>query len=251
MRIFGLVGFPLGHSFSKKYFSEKFLNEGIKDARYELFPLPDLELFHGLLASEPDLCGLNITIPYKQAIIPWLHDLDPTAAAAGAVNTIRIRDGKLEGFNTDVVGFEQSLRGWFLDQKVPMPAEALVLGSGGASRAVCFVLEKMAIPFRVVTRRPEHSGQIGWDDLVRYEPAPGPVLWVNTTPLGMAPEVETCPPVPFQKFKPEDLVYDLVYNPAETLLLQRAGKIGCTVKNGLEMLHLQAEAAWQIWNTCP
>lgn len=249
MRVFGLIGYPLGHSFSKKYFTEKFLNEGIEDARYELFPLSDLELLHGLLASEPDLCGLNVTIPYKQEVMSWLHDLDPTAAAAGAVNTIRIRDGKLKGYNTDVVGFEQSLRGWLLAQNVSMPSDALVLGNGGASRAVCYVLEKMTIPYRVVTRRPEQSGHIGWDELARYETAPGPVLWVNTTPLGMAPEVETCPPVPFQKFKSEDLVYDLVYNPAETLLLQRAGKLGCAFKNGLEMLHLQAEAAWQIWNT--
>ncbi|MCC6412893.1 MAG: shikimate dehydrogenase [Saprospiraceae bacterium] len=249
MRVFGLIGYPLGHSFSKKYFTEKFLNEGIIDARYELFPLSDLELLHGLLASEPDLHGLNVTIPYKQDIMSWLNDLDPTAAAAGAVNTIRIHDGKLKGYNTDVVGFGQSLHGWFLEPKVSMPVEALVLGSGGASRAVCYVLEKMSLPFRVVTRRPKQPGHLGWDDLWRHEPAPGPVLWVNTTPLGMAPDVESCPPVPFHKFKSEDLVYDLVYNPAETLLLQRAGKLGCAVKNGLEMLHLQAEAAWRIWNT--
>lgn len=251
MRVFGLIGYPLGHSFSKKYFTEKFLREGIDDARYELFPLSDIGALHGLLASEPELCGLNVTIPYKQAVMPLLHDLDPGAAAVGAVNTISIRKGKLTGFNTDVTGFEQSLLGWLLEHQVAAPLQTLVLGSGGASRAVCYVLEQKGFPYRVVTRRPHKPEHIAWDDLKRLESVPGPVLWVNTTPLGMAPAEETCPPVPFEKFKPKDLVYDLIYNPAETLLLHQAGKLGCAVKNGLEMLHLQAEAAWHIWNAKP
>lgn len=248
MRTFGLIGYPLGHSFSKKYFSEKFLREGISDAVYELFPLSDIGALYGLLASEPNLCGLNATIPYKQTVMSYLDTIDATAAAAGAVNTIRIRSGKLEGFNTDVIGFEASMIGWLKTLNVKMPAQAFVLGGGGASRAVCFVLKKMGCAFRVVTRKPQEPEHIGWDELEQQETAHGSVLWVNTTPLGMAPAVDTCPSVPFDKIKAEDLVYDLVYNPAETLLLQRAGERGSAVKNGLEMLHLQAEAAWQIWN---
>ena len=138
--------------------------------------------------------------------------------------------------------------GWLKTLNVNMPAQAFVLGGGGASRAVCFVLKKMGCAFRVVTRKPQKPEHIGWDELKQQETAHGSVLWVNTTPLGMAPTVDTCPSVPFDKIKAEDLVYDLVYNPAETLLLQRAGERGSAVKNGLEMLHLQAEAAWQIWN---
>jgi shikimate dehydrogenase len=248
MRLFGLIGYPLGHSFSKTYFTEKFEKEGITDARYELFPLPDVNMLPELLEREPELCGLNVTIPHKQAVIPFLHRLDAGAEAVGAVNTIRIRHGLLEGFNTDVIGFEQSLRRWLAQLGGSAPAHTWVLGSGGAALAVCAVLKKLGYAYKVVSRNPKQPGEVSWATLGQEAGHSERVLWINTTPLGMAPKTDTCPPIPFHALKAEDLVYDLVYNPAETLLLQHAGTLGCAVKNGLEMLHLQAEAAWEIWN---
>ena len=250
MRLFGLIGYPLGHSFSKQYFSEKFAREGISDARYELFPLPDVADLPQLLRQHPDLCGLNVTIPHKQTVMPYLHDLDDTAQAVGAVNCIRVREGRLRGFNTDVTGFEQSLRAlWGGSQK-----RALVLGTGGASKAVAWVLGRMGIPHQFVSRQPSVEAgtraketQIGYEDIGLLSPHEYQMV-VNTTPLGTYPKTDTCPPFPFEWLRPEHLVYDLIYNPPETLLLRRAAERGCTVKNGLEMLHLQAERAWEIFD---
>jgi len=248
MRLFGLIGYPLGHSFSKKYFSEKFDREGIADARYELFPIENIAALNALLTEQPDLCGLNVTIPHKQAVIPLLHALDETARAVGAVNCIRIKNGRLEGYNTDVTGFENSLRAIDGGRWTTGDTTALILGTGGASRAVAFVLKKMGIPFRFVSRESDGENRISYEAMARI-PSGEYQLLINTTPLGMAPNTDTCPALPFEQLSSQHLVYDLVYNPVETLLLQRAKARGCAVKNGLEMLHLQADAAWQIWNS--
>lgn len=262
MHRYGLIGYPLTHSFSPAYFAEKFAREGIADARYDAFPLPDLNDFPALLAQYPDLCGLNVTIPYKEAIIPFLDELDPEAAAVGAVNTIVVRSPKSEvqspktkdqspksthpkliGYNTDVTGFERSLTRWM----PATPGHAFVLGTGGAAKAVCHVLERLGIPYRLVSRRDEEA-TLPYEALPALDfDAMGTVLWVNTTPLGTYPEVNTCPPLPFEQLNDKHLIYDLVYNPPETLLLQRAAARGAAVKNGREMLEIQAEEAWKIW----
>ncbi len=246
MRRYGLIGYPLGHSFSKKFFTEKFGREDIPDAQYDLFPLERIADLPAVLTQYPELCGLNVTIPYKESVIPLLHELDETARAVGAVNCIKIQKDKLIGYNTDVVGFERSLNG-ILDGS--RKSIALILGTGGASKAVTFVLKKLGIPFQLVSRHPKAANEISYDAMVaKEEPA---TLLINTTPSGTFPDIETMPPVPIDFFKPGMFVYDLIYNPAETLLLREAKSRGCLVKNGLEMLKLQAEAAWEIWQKNP
>ena len=247
MRLYGLIGYPLGHSFSQQYFSEKFAREGITDARYELFPLENIAGLPLLLSQHPDLRGLNVTIPHKETVVPFLHELDETARAVGAVNCIKIENQRLKGFNTDVIGFEKSLKTMDAHAKHD-GTKALILGTGGASKAVAYVLKKRGIPFQFVSRNPAGENQISYAAVHRL-PSAVYRLIINTTPLGMSPHKDTCPDLPFERLSPQHLVYDLVYNPAETLLLQRAKKQGCAVKNGLEMLYLQAEAAWQIWNS--
>jgi len=257
MRLFGLIGYPLGHSFSKKYFTEKFARESITDARYELFPLENISGLPLLLEQNPDLRGLNVTIPHKEAVIPLLHKLDETALAVGAVNCVKIENQRLVGFNTDIIGFGNSLVNFFQDNDRPdffradslhrpWPEEALILGTGGAAKAVAYILKKLGIAFQFVSRKPKGENEIAYELLPRI--IHRSTLIINTTPLGMSPHEDACPDLPFERLTPEHFVYDLIYNPAETLLLQRAKARGCAVKNGLEMLHLQAEAAWKIWN---
>lgn len=245
---YGLIGYPLGHSFSQRYFTEKFAREGILDARYDLFPLPDIAQLPALLRAHPALRGLNVTIPHKQTVIPFLTRLDETAAAVGAVNCIRIGKGGLEGFNTDVYGFEQSLLGFLQKNKTaPQGLPAYILGTGGAAKAAAFVLKKLGIGFQYVSRNPRRSGDISYGALAQHI-APA-ALFVNTTPLGMSPDTERCPDLPFERLGPGHLVFDLIYNPAETLLMCRAAQQGAAVQNGLEMLVLQAEKAWEVWQS--
>jgi len=248
MRLFGLIGYPLGHSFSQRFFTEKFAREHITDARYELFPLPNIRDLPLLLAAQPDLCGLNVTIPHKESVMPWLDALDETARQVGAVNCIRLQNGRLTGYNTDVYGFEKSLLHTDFMVALPpdIPFRAFILGTGGAAKAVAYVLRKRNIPYQFVSRQPT-AGQIGYAELPPLLSA-GPALLVNTTPLGTFPVVEAMPPVPVDYLGPEHLVFDLVYNPPETLLLRQARACGSAIHNGLEMLHLQAERAWEIWN---
>lgn len=246
MRRFGLIGYPLGHSFSRRYFSEKFEREGRQDCSYELFPLRSIGELPGLLASYPDLEGFNVTIPYKIQILPYLSSLDPAAESVGAVNTVAVKNGGLRGYNTDVWGFEVSLRG-FLPET--FRGRALVLGSGGASRAVQYALRKMGIEFSVVSRRPG-PGQLGYSDL-RSAVMQSHSLIVQTTPLGMSPDTGASPPIPFSLLTNAHYLYDLVYNPEMTIFLQKGKEEGAQVKNGLEMLYLQAEKAWEIWNEKP
>lgn len=239
---YALIGWPLGHSFSKKYFSEKFIREGIADARYELFPLEHIADLPQLLKQHPDLRGLNVTIPHKETVIPFLDELDETARKIGAVNCIEISaNGRLKGYNTDAIGFELSLKNL---PELSTVDSAYILGTGGASKSVAYVLRKLGIPFKFVSRLPVQKNEIG------YESIPAAVrssILINCTPLGTFPNVREMPPLPIEIFKPGILVYDLVYNPGETLLLQEAKARGCIVRNGLEMLYLQAEAAWEIW----
>lgn len=238
MRQFGLIGYPIKHSFSPGYFKDKFKIEKIADARYDLYPLEQIELFEELKGLQ----GLNVTIPYKEAVIPFLDELSLEAKEIGAVNTIKFSDGRKVGFNTDSYGFKYSLQPLIEGKKV---AHALVLGTGGAAKAVWYVLEKLKIPFYKVSRS---SGDILYQDIDESLLKKN-LLIVNTTPLGMAPNIQQCPDLPYKAIGPDHILYDLVYNPEKTLFLIKGAAQGATIKNGLEMLQLQADKAWQIWNT--
>ena len=245
MRKFGLIGFPLGHSFSKKYFTEKFSREGIQGCQFELYPIARIQEFTQLFASEPSLEGLSVTIPYKEQVIPYLDGLDPACAQIGAVNCIRIRDGKKIGFNTDYLGFKQSLQSW-LGSEIP---NALVLGTGGASKAVQQALRDLGVSFRIVSRS-QQEGQLTYAEL-KEQPqwlASHPLI-INTSPVGTYPQVEDMPNIPLEQLHSVHRVYDLVYNPPITRLMQECIARGGASKNGQDMLELQAEAAWSIWNS--
>lgn len=241
LKKYGLIGYPLSHSFSKGYFTEKFKKEGIENAAYETYPLEKISDFTTLLQNNPELVGLNVTIPYKEAIIPYLDELSEEAKKIGAVNTIKIINGKKIGYNSDVVGFEKSL----IQHLKPTHNKALVLGTGGAAKAVWFVLEKLNIPYLKVSRTASEN-IIAYDtisiDLVKKYP-----LIINTTPLGMSPKLETKPDIPYQALTKNHFLYDLVYNPQTTLFLEMGQKMGATIQNGLPMLHGQAERSWELW----
>jgi shikimate dehydrogenase len=245
MRLFGLIGYPLSHSFSKKYFSEKFKKEGISGCQYELFPLETIDQFPELIRDQPELSGLNVTIPYKQLVIPFLDEMDEAAASVGAVNTIAINQGKLKGYNTDIYGFELSLR-HLLASAEQFPEKALVLGTGGAAQAVNYVLKKLNIDFKTVSRRAD-KGNFTYND-IGDKIIGEHLLIINTTPLGMSPNINNLPLIPYPSIGPEHFLFDLVYNPAVTAFLQKGKIAGAAISNGLEMLHLQAEKAWDIWN---
>lgn len=245
MRVFGLIGFPLSHSFSPDYFAQKFIKEGIEDAEYRLFPLENIDKINDLLSIENNICGLNVTIPYKQQVIPYLDEVDETARAIGAVNTIcvfRSATGyKLKGYNTDVIGISDSLKGQEHHKK------ALILGNGGASKAVIHVLNQLHIAHTTVSRNPKANDQISYNQLsekIIHENT----LIINTTPLGMAPNTNTCPAIPYQSIGENHFIFDLVYNPKETLFIKNAHKSGAKTINGILMLYSQAEASWQLWN---
>lgn len=247
MRLFGLIGYPLGHSFSKKYFSEKFEREQVEHARYELFELEDIDCFPALIIGQPGLCGLNVTIPHKQAVIPYLDELDASAQKVGAVNVIRMEEGRLIGYNSDYFGFYQSLLNWLPGEKSHF--SALVLGTGGASKAVCAALTDLKIPYSLVSRQ-AGPNSLSYEQL---QASPDILqtsrLIINTTPLGMSPNTDTAPPIAYDKLTPEHFLCDLVYNPEETRFMQLGREQGASVKNGMEMLQLQAEKAWEIWNS--
>jgi shikimate dehydrogenase len=243
MKLYGLIGYPLGHSFSKRYFTEKFERLGIPDAQYELFPLDSIQLLEKLLRDKPEIVGLNVTIPYKEAIIPYLDEIDEASKDIGAINVIKIKNGKKIGYNTDYIGFSQSLLR-FLPQD--WCGKALILGSGGSAKAVQSALRPLKIPFQLVSRN-KNQALFSYSDLnetllQEY------TLIINTTPVGMYPIVEQSPDIPYQFVSNDHYLFDLVYNPVETLFLQKGKAKGAHVTNGLEMLYLQAEAAWKIWN---
>lgn len=237
---YGLIGFPLSHSFSPKWFSEKFAAEGI-DATYKAFPLENIESINDLLANYP-LKGLNVTIPYKTGVIDFLDELSPEVGTIGAVNCIDIRNGKRKGYNTDIIGFEQSLTPLLQ----PHHAKALVLGTGGAAKAVNYVLDKLGIERQSVSRNKTET-TLTYQDLTE-EIISSHTLIINTTPLGMPPNEDDAPPIPYNHITEKHLLYDLIYNPEETKFLQLGKQQRATTKNGHEMLILQAEASWNIWN---
>lgn len=242
---YGLIGYPLGHSFSIGYFNEKFENEGI-DARYINFEIPTIEHLREVLDSTPDLKGLNVTIPYKEKVIEYLDSVSPEARAIGAVNVIRVtHKGKktlLKGFNSDVIGFTQSIE--------PMlekcHKKALILGTGGASKAIDYGLRSLGLETVFVSRY-ERPGTVQYDKLKPEDVKEYNVI-VNCTPLGMYPKTEECPLLPYEAMDSNNLLYDLIYNPDETMFMKMGKEYGATVKNGLEMLLLQAFASWEFWN---
>ena len=242
---FGLIGSSVSHSFSKSYFDEKFFREGLRDYHYDLYPLNSVDELKKLLDENPELYGLNVTIPYKEQVLKFLSDIDPTAKNIGAVNVIKIQNGKLKGFNTDSDAFYETLEKWFPKVK---DAKALVLGTGGSSKAVQQALKKLAIPFEIVSRE-KSKGQHTYESLEKNgAPISEAQLIINTTPLGMTPNTNELPPIDYELISSQHYVYDLIYNPARTLFIQKAEMRGATVKNGLEMLQIQAEKAWAIWN---
>ncbi len=241
MKKYGLIGWPLGHSFSAGFFAEKFAKEGI-DARYDNYEMETVEGLRAFVKSEPNLCGLNVTIPHKQAVIPLLDEISEEAAAIGAVNVIRVRDGKLKGFNSDIIGFMESIRPLLK----PHHTSALVLGTGGASKAIVVGLRKLGIEPTYVSRS-KKPGQLTYEELTPEIMAAHTVI-VNCSPVGMFPKVENAPAIPYDLVTPQHLLYDLVYNPLEPRFLTLGKERGATVKNGLEMLHLQAIASWEFWN---
>ena len=256
MRQFGLIGFPLSHSFSKGYFSEKIENERISDARYDVFQLEKIEEFPFLLRAVDNLCGLNVTAPHKEGVIPYLDSLDPVAKTIGAVNTIAFKNGKSIGYNTDIWGFEQSLMAWFrrmYQAKIfTRPVmQAILLGTGGAAKAVDYVCrEKMFMSTSCVSRNPSSEREISYPECHELlQACTGPALIVNCTPLGTFPDTRGLPALDYSLLNRQFYLYDLVYNPEITLFMQSGIDRGCYVKNGLEMLHLQAEKSWEIWNS--
>ena len=245
MDIYGLIGYPLGHSFSVGYFNEKFQNEGI-DAKYVNFGIPQIEMLEEVIASNPDLKGLNVTIPYKEKVISYLDNVSPEARTIGAVNVIRVihkgRSVILKGYNSDVIGFTQSIE----PRLEPYHKKALILGTGGASKAVNYGLKSLGLETVFVSRY-ERPGTIQYekltpDDIKEYN------VIVNCTPCGMYPHSNKCPNLPYEAMDSHTLLYDLIYNPDETLFMYKGRKQGATVVNGLEMLLLQAFVSWEIWN---
>lgn len=246
MRLYGLIGYPLSHSFSPGYFKEKFDKEQI-DAVYKNFPLESISEFPSLIEQNPDLCGLNVTIPYKEQIIPYLNDVQGEAAEIRAVNTIvfdRSQSSlRLVGFNTDAYGFEQSICSHLEKQHT----KALILGTGGSSKTVSFVLNKLNIAHVFVTRREQTESRIiNYNDLTVNTIKEHRVI-INTTPIGMYPNISKKPEIPYEGITPSHMLFDLIYNPPLTSFLQEGKRRGAAVENGLNMLKLQAEASWDIW----
>ena len=245
MEIYGIIGKKLIHSFSPSYFKDKFRDLNI-DAEYIPFELSDIEDFPELIQSQSDLIGLNVTVPFKKSVVKYLDFLSPKAAATGAVNTIKIyRDGgktKLYGYNTDVIGFRNSLETLVYGKK---NLKALVLGTGGSASSVAFVLQNIGIQYQLVSREPGITelsyAALDANILSDY------LLIINTTPLGMLPDVESAPDIPYHFLTGHHILYDLIYNPSETVFLKKGKKKNATVQNGLKMLHIQAEESWKIW----
>lgn len=242
--VYGLVGKNISYSFSQNYFTNKFSKLGYENRQYKNFDISSIEEFNSIVKGQTQLAGLNVTIPYKEAVIPFLNKLDPRAREIGAVNTIKILpDGELLGYNTDVYGFEKSIQTLLKNHH----RKALILGTGGASKAVAYVLNKLNIEFLFVSRSPEHNTAIQYRELTRELMEEFQIV-INCTPLGTYPKTEEFPPIPYEFITNRHLCYDLIYNPAETIFLKKARLKGATTKNGLEMLELQAEKAWEIWN---
>ncbi len=244
MNVYGLIGNPLGHSFSKKYFTEKFEKENLDDCRFELYPLSAISEFPFLISTVKDLKGLAVTIPYKESVIAFLDDVDEEAKKIGAVNCIKITTNKLTGYNTDVIGFERSLKPLLQQHHT----KALILGSGGSSKAVQYVLNKLQIAFLVVTRNEIRAeGFINYHAVDEHIINDHPLI-INCTPVGMFPNEAEQPLLPYHFLNKKNILFDLIYRPVETRFLASGKQYGAIIKNGLEMLLIQAEENWRIWN---
>jgi shikimate dehydrogenase len=243
MRLFGLIGNPLSHSFSEKYFTEKFEQEGLTDCQYELFPIKSIHELKQILKHTPGIEGLNVTVPYKQAVLRHLTSTINIPEGVKACNCIKIGNGNLLGYNTDCIGFEKS----FVPLLNPHHKKVLVLGNGGSAEAVVFVLKKLGIEYALVSRAIHDESIFTYKD-INEKIIKKHTIIINTTPLGMYPDSTTCPAIPYQFISEKHLLYDLVYNPAKTLFLQKGEERGAAIKNGEEMLILQAEESWKIWN---
>lgn len=247
MKLYGLIGFPLTHSFSKRYFTEKFERENIANHQYELFEIKEATLLTDVLQQNPNICGVNVTIPHKQAVMPLLQSLDESARFVGAVNVIKVgKDGSLKGYNSDYYGFMESLKKFMPADKLAN-AKALILGTGGAAKAVEATMRKLNIPFKYVSRQ-ANGDTLGYEQLTK-ELLNQYTLIINATPLGTFPKTDACPDIPYEALSANHYLFDLVYNPEKTLFMQKGELHGAQTKNGLEMLHLQAEKAWEIWNS--
>ncbi len=244
IREYGLIGYPLSHSFSQKYFTEKFEREGIPDAVFHVFAIPSIDKLPQLLKEHPLLKGFSITIPYKRSVIEYLDGVSTAVKEMNACNCVKIKEGKLYGYNTDIVGYKES----FIKHLKPYHTKALILGTGGASSAVEFVLKKLHIDYIFVSRKKDASKNIaGYADvnealLQEYK------IIINTTPLGTYPDVNDAPNIPYHLLTPQHYLFDLVYNPAKTKFLALGEQQGATIQNGYEMLVLQSEENWKIWN---
>jgi shikimate dehydrogenase len=245
MQQYGLIGFPLTHSFSQRYFTDKFIREGISDSQYSLFEMPDITALPALLQT-PGLRGINVTIPHKQAVLPYLDRLDASAEKVGAVNVIRLHDdGSRVGYNSDYYGFKQSLEDWLTALNRPMAGlRALVLGSGGASKAVTAALTDLDIPYQSVSRS-KTASTVTYDEVSSL--MADHALLINCSPVGTFPHTDEAPAIPYDQLTSQHLLYDLVYNPAETRFMKQGAERGAATHNGLRMLELQAEKAWSIW----
>ena len=245
MEKYGLIGYPLSHSFSIGYFNEKFQNEGI-DAEYVNFEIPQIELLPEILASNPDLMGFNVTIPYKEKVIRYLDHVSPEARAIGAVNVVSVihknKGYYLKGYNSDVIGFTKSIE----PMLEPFHKKALILGTGGASKAIYYGLKSLGLECVFVSRY-ERPGTVQYDKITGDDVREYNVI-VNCTPCGMFPHTNECPNLPYEAMDSHNLLYDLIYNPDETMFMHKGAKQGATVVNGLEMLLLQAFASWEFWH---
>jgi shikimate dehydrogenase len=242
MRLFGLIGYPLTHSFSKKYFTEKFEKENMHDCRYENFEIETIDLLPQITLYKEELEGLNVTIPYKERVIKFLDECSELVKQTGACNCISIENGKIIGYNTDVIAFERSL----LQKLQPLHKTALILGTGGAAKAVAFVLEKLDINFEFVSRNPS-ADQLSYHQ-VNSSVIQTHQLIINTTPVGLYPNISDVPPLPYNDLSANHFLFDLIYNPEKTLFLQKGDEKGAIIQNGYDMLVYQAEESWKIWN---
>ncbi len=243
MKKFGLIGSPLKHSFSSAYFKNKFHEEKVLDSEYNNYELDEIEQLKTLINKEKNIYGLNVTIPYKEQVIPYLDEIDSTAKKIGSVNVIRIKNQKLMGYNTDCSAFMESLKLWLPNLDI----SSIVLGTGGSSKAIKYALNELNIPSLFVSRTPTNS-EISYDELLNKDLLKNNKLIINTTPLGMFPNINTHPSINFNFLSGEHYVYDLVYNPVKTLFLKLSSDKGSKIKNGHEMLVKQAELSWKIWN---
>lgn len=244
MNLYGLIGYPLGHSFSKQYFTEKFVKENLSNCKFDAFPIVSINEFPSLLINNKNLKGLSVTIPYKETVLKFVDEISEEVKFIGASNSIKISEGKLIAYNTDIIGFKES----FIKLLQPHHTKALILGTGGASKAVQYVLKNMGISFLVVTRNNYlKEGEINYE-MINDKLMDEYYVIINASPVGTSPNEDTCPQIPYNLITVNHYLFDLVYKPAQTLFLKHGEQKGAVIKNGFDMLIIQAEASWKIWN---